>query len=114
MQFPNLRNRSDSKEYGFGTRIIDGNERYINRDGTFNVVKRGLPFFKHASIYHDLITLKGSHFIVLILVFYTLMNFAYAGIYYAIGVEHLGGVGPESSIGPYWEAFFFRAKHLQL
>jgi inward rectifier potassium channel len=106
MQIPNLRNRKDFKELGFGTRVVTNEERTINKDGTFNVRKRGLPFFQHFSIYHDLITMKGSTFIWLIIVFYTLMNFAYAGIYYAIGVEHLGGVG-QSTIGPFWEAFFF-------
>jgi inward rectifier potassium channel len=68
MKLNNLRNR-DSKELGFGTRVVGDNDRYINRDGSFNVTKRGLPFFKHASIYHDLITMKVSKFIMLIIVF---------------------------------------------
>lgn len=108
MQFPNLRNRKDFKELGFGTRAVNNDEdRYINPDGTFNVEKTGLPFFKHASIYHDLITMAGSKFIFLVLVFYILMNLFFAALYYIIGVKHLGGVGPENTIGEFWEAFFF-------
>jgi inward rectifier potassium channel len=106
MKFNSLRNR-DSKELGFGTRIVGDNNRYINRDGTFNVEKRGLPYFMHASIYHDLITMKATRFIWLIIVFYMLMNFAFATAYYIIGIEHLGGIAPENTIGPFWEAFFF-------
>jgi inward rectifier potassium channel len=106
MKLNNLRNR-DSKELGFGTRVVGDNDRYINRDGSFNVTKRGLPFFKHASIYHDLITMPVGKFIMLIIVFYALMNFIFAGIYYAIGTEHLGGIGTDTDMNGFWEAFFF-------
>lgn len=103
----NLKNRRDFSELGFGTRVVEGGDRYINRDGTFNVVKTGLPYFKRASIYHDLISMKSSHFIVLILVFYFVMNLLFAGLYYAIGTDHLGGVDKSNSMGAFWEAFFF-------
>lgn len=106
----NLKNRRDYSELGFGTRAVDSNSRYINRDGTFNVVKAGLPYFKRASIYHDLITMKASHFVALILIFYFLMNLFFACIYYAIGTEHLAGIGPENTIGSFWEAFFFSSQ----
>lgn len=107
MAFGNLKNRKDFFELGFGSRVVEHGDRYINRDGTFNVRKKGLSFLQRASIYYDLITMKASNFILLIVVFYTIMNLIFAAIYYIIGVEHLTGISHDNSINPFWEAFFF-------
>lgn len=103
----NLKNRRDYSELGFGTRVVEGGDRYINRDGSFNVVKKGLPYSQLASTYHDLISMKTPHFIALILIFYFMMNLLFATLYVIIGVKHLGGVDPTNSMGNFWEAFFF-------
>ncbi len=106
----NLKNRRDYRELGFGTRVVSQDSRYINRDGTFNVAKTGLSFFKRASIYHDLISMKVSHFILLIAVFYLLANLIFACIYFLIGTQHLAGIDPKNTLGSFWEAFFFSSQ----
>src|SRR5205823_6078076 len=57
----------DSKDLGFGAVVTrESRLRLLNRDGTFNVRRRGLEFFESLSAYHTLLTLSWPRFLLLV------------------------------------------------
>jgi hypothetical protein len=43
-----------NKDLGFGQRVAqESRQRLLNQDGSFNVVRRGVPFYRSLSIYHS-------------------------------------------------------------
>jgi inward rectifier potassium channel len=94
---------------GFGTTGNNG-ARFYNREGSVNVVKKGVGFLERYSWYHTLLGMKRGKFLLLLLVMYILINLVFAGIYYLIGIEHLGGVNTGSRLKNFTEVFFFSAQ----
>jgi inward rectifier potassium channel len=96
---------------GFGTNPSNYGGRFINKDGTANIQKRGMPFFSRISWYHTMLTMPGWKFISILLSFYAGINLVFAIIYYAIGVEYLDGI---DAAGSEWlkfgKAYFFSAQ----
>ena len=96
---------------GFGTNSNSYGGRFLNKDGTANVQKRGMGFFNHISWFHTLLDMPSWKFISVILFFYIVINFVFATIYFAIGVEHLNGVDTSSSLWvQFGQAYFFSAQ----
>lgn len=98
--------KKDQRELGFGSKY-SGEARYINPDGTFNVVKRGLPFYKTMSVYYNLISMPTGRFILMVFSFYLVVNLLFATAYYTFCKSSLAGISPNSNMGYFWEAFFF-------
>jgi len=98
---------------GFGPNSSVEGGRLMNKDGSVNLKKRGLPFWTRTSIFHTLLRMKRSHFLMMILLFYTCVNVFFAVIYFTIGVTHLMGVDGNVSLGyQFMEAFFFSSQTL--
>ncbi|MFL9845725.1 ion channel [Flavobacterium rhizosphaerae] len=100
-----------SETTGFGTNPNSYGGRFINKDGTANIEKKGLNFFDRISWYHTLLNMSGWKFIGIIFCFYAGINFLFALLYYLIGVENLDGIG---TAGGEWvkfgKAYFFSAQ----
>jgi inward rectifier potassium channel len=96
-----------NNDTGFGTNASNYGGRFINRDGTFNLRKEGMPFLKRYSIYHSMLTLPRWKFAGLILVFFFAINLAYTVLYLLIGVDQLQGVIATTNWGKIKEAYFF-------
>ena len=100
-----------SETTGFGTSASSYGGRFINKDGSANIEKRGLTFFSRISWYHTMLTMPGYKFLGLLLAFYMGINFVFAVLYYAIGVEYLSGI---EAGGSEWlrfgKAYFFSAQ----
>jgi inward rectifier potassium channel len=92
---------------GFGTNASNYGGRFINKSGNANVKKTGIGFFDSISWYHTMLNIPRWKFLVIVVLFYFLVNFIFAGMYYAIGVEHLKGVEMTSAMDKFGEAFFF-------
>src|SRR5947209_4077383 len=82
----------DLKETGFGSKVYEKNQRLMNKDGSTNVQRRGLPFLERLSIYHSLINMSWSKFNLLVLLVYLVANLFFASLYYLIGMNELNGV----------------------
>jgi len=100
-------NRADLRDLGFGSRISqESRRRLLNRDGSFNVERKRLPFLDSLSPYHFLLTINWPRFYILIFSSYLLFNLAFAEAYYLCGPEALiGSESPES--GRFLDDFFF-------
>ena len=101
---PSLKMNNDT---GFGTNAANYGGRFINRDGTFNLRKEGVPFLNRFSIYHTMLNMPMWKFIGLIVITYLSINLIYAFIYLAVGIDQLQGVVATTYWGKFKEAFFF-------
>jgi inward rectifier potassium channel len=97
---------------GYGNIAANYGGRLMNKDGTPNIRKIGIPFFRRFSIFHTLLTMPLWKFIGIIFLFYTILNVIFASIYYTIGIEHLTGMHSTSFFGQFAECFFFSAQTL--
>jgi inward rectifier potassium channel len=95
---------------GFGANAANYGGRFISKDGSSNIVKRGMPFLDQISWYHTLLTMPTWKFQIIILFFFIIINFIFATIYYSIGVEHLNGITGYSEIEKFGQAYFFSAQ----
>jgi inward rectifier potassium channel len=97
-------------DLGFGSQPVLKSQPLIKQDGSINVKRRGLPFFRTADNYHTLITMGWTKFWLLVLAGYAIINVSFAFIYLGIGVEHLNGSEGRTTYQHFWDAFFFSAQ----
>lgn len=103
---------ASSSDLGFSTKVTEGVNRMLNRDGTFNVKRTGLPLIQSSNMYHRLITMSWWNFNVMVIFSYLIVNLSFASIYYSIGMHHLAGASEGSNKDKFIDAFFFSAQTL--
>lgn len=87
-------------------------QRNVNKDGSFNVHRVGVPRLRAYELYHHLITMGGVKFLSLVLAGYLITNALFAGVYMAIGMNHFTRSGGDSFQDHLLDAFFFSAQTL--
>jgi hypothetical protein len=104
-------NAKADKNSGFGTNSSSYGGRFINKNGKANVEKEGMHIFHLISWYHTMIEMNTWRFMLIIISFYISINFVFATIYYAIGIEHLDGItGTDRELVKFGQAYFFSAQ----
>jgi inward rectifier potassium channel len=98
------------QDTGFSANSASMKGRFVNKDGTPNIEKRGLSFWKKSSPYHTLIAMPSWKFLLVIIGFYIIINIFFAGIYFILGVEHLQGIKMGNAWYNFAEAFFLSAQ----
>lgn len=96
-----------NNDTGFSTTGIINGSRFINRDGTFNLHKKGWPFWDRFSIFYTMLSLPLWQFIVTIIVFFFSINLVYTGIYWLIGPDQFTGFITNTPVGIFKELYFF-------
>ncbi len=96
-----------NEDTGFGNKSFEAGGRFINKDGTYNIVKEGMPFFTRFSLFHDMLNLPRGKFIMVILLFYVATNIMFTLIYFFIGSSQLSGLEGGSNWNLFKEMFFF-------
>ncbi|MBV9987875.1 MAG: transporter [Chitinophagaceae bacterium] len=93
---------------GFSTNAADNlGGRFINKDGSYNLVKEGMPFWKRASIFHDMLHLPQWKFIAIIVLFYLAINCGFAVMYWLLGTAEFTGLTPGNNWHMAKEFFYF-------
>ncbi|MSV30415.1 MAG: hypothetical protein EXQ52_16980 [Bryobacterales bacterium] len=101
------------RDLGFGARVAERSQlRLLNRDGTFNVARRGLPFLQSLNLYHSLLTISWGRFYLLVTAAYVVVNAAFAAAYLQCGEGALEGAAGHGVAGRFLEAFFFSVQTL--
>ena len=103
----------EPRDLGFGEKVAQqAGARLLNRDGSFNVVRRGLPFARVFDPYHALVTMSWPRFYLVLAAIYVAANLAFAVAYLACGPGALQAA--DSSVGQsrFAEAFFFSVQTL--
>ncbi len=107
------RKTEEPRDFGFGS-VVSGqtSERLLNRDGSFNVTRRGLGFGTSLSPYHSLLTMSWWRFLVLVILSYLLVNILFALGYMLCGPGAISGSLEGVGDGRFTTAFFFSVQTL--
>jgi hypothetical protein len=106
-----INNLQTDKNSGFGTNAGSYGGRFVNKNGTPNIEKKGMNLLRRISWYHTMIDMPNWKFMLILFSFYIIINFIFAVVYYAIGIEHLDGISPSGSIlTQFGQAYFFSAQ----
>ena len=101
----------DLRDLGFGSVVASESRlRLLNRDGTFNVDRRGRGFFASISPYHALLTMTWRTYFGLVVASYIVTNVLFACAYELCGPVALEVSGSRSA--SFLEAFFFSVQTL--
>lgn len=93
---------------GFGTNAARYGGRFINKNGTANVQRKGFNILTRTSWYHTMLELSGWKFLGLLFMFFIGVNFLFASFYYLIGIEFLDGIEHSGSeLTKFAKAYFF-------
>ena len=101
------RSEEELRDLGFGSRVTESSRlRLLNRDGSFNVRRDGLPFLQSIHLYHSLLTMSWLKFYLTIMTVYIFINALFALVYVFAGVS-IAGATSVTIYGRFLEAFFF-------
>ena len=104
-------NEEQNRDLGFGSVVAtESRERLLNRDGSFNVARRGLSFRSSLSLYHWFLTIAWWKFLAIVTLVYFMANVAFAFGYVLCGPGALAGAGCGASGCGLAQAFFFSAE----
>jgi inward rectifier potassium channel len=96
--------KQESFDPGLTTQFSGSLRRTINRDGSFNVRRKGIRL-RDTNLYLKMIDTSWTRFLGVVMILFLLINVIFALCYIAIGIEHLQGLEPEMS--SFVNAFFF-------
>jgi inward rectifier potassium channel len=97
----------DNNDTGFGGNPDNYGGRFVNRDGSFNVRKEGIPFFQRFSLYHTMLNMPSWKFFGALFTFYLTVNFLFGCVYFFIGASQFVGVLAITRWQFFKEMFFF-------
>ena len=92
---------------GYGTNSKHYGGRFINKDGSPNVRKKGIGYFERLSWYHTFLKMPRWKFMGTILVIYIVMNLIFGLIYFLLDPTDILGISSNSHLGNFAESFFF-------
>jgi len=98
----------DRNDLGFGSVVArQSRERLLNRDGSFNVRREGLGYFRSLSAYHWLLALSWPRFLSVLGAVFLVVNLAFGAGYFLCGPEALAGIPARDALGRFLGDFFF-------
>ncbi len=100
------------EDLGLGEKASSGKIRTLNKDGTFNVHKKNIPFWERVSFFHALVTMTRLKFVGIVIFLYFFVNMLFASIYYSIGVEQLTGIERGGGLHDFFEAALYSTEEL--
>ncbi|TYP91942.1 inward rectifier potassium channel [Fodinibius salinus] len=100
--------KDELKDLGFGSRVSsESRYRLLNKDGSFNVERDGLPFWESMTLYHFLIQVSWLKFYLIALGSYLVVNAIFALGYVALAPQALAGTNITGIDSLFLNAFFF-------
>ena len=96
-----------NNDTGFGSNPDSYGGRFINRDGSINVRKTGIPFLRGFSLFNKMLSMKPLRFFSTLVSFYLLANLIFTFVYYFIGKDQFIGILSGDSFALFKELFFF-------
>lgn len=100
--------KEEERDLGFGS-VVSGQsrERLLNADGSFNVRRTGLPLITSLNLYHLLLSMKWSTFLLLVLLLYFVSNIIFGTLYASFGAAGLVDTSAEPMASIFLRGFFF-------
>lgn len=72
---------------GFGTDPASYGGRFLNRDGSYNIIRKGVNVQNRVSIFQRMIAMPIWQFGIMVLLFFISINLIFALIYYTLGAN---------------------------
>jgi inward rectifier potassium channel len=102
-----------NKDLGLGSRVTQQSGlRFLNKDGSFNVRRKGFTFFRSLNLYHWMLTISWTRFNLMMVLAYFFTNIVFAFGYFLCGADALHGSSAAGDGGHFLEAFFFSVQTL--
>ena len=101
---PFLKTNNDT---GFGSNANNFGGRFINKDGTFNLRREGISIINKFSVYQRMLTMPMWKFIIVILIFYVIINVLFTLVYLFLGADQLQGIATTTEWRKLKEVFYF-------
>jgi len=98
---------TSNNDTGFGNSATSFGGRFINKDGSFNLRKEGLPLWERLSLFHTALNMPRWKFITIIVAFFLLINLFYTLVYLIIGSEQFTGMIGQTEWQKFEELYFF-------
>ena len=99
--------KDDLRDLGFGSAVADDTgHRMINRDGSFQVKREHLGWRGALSLYHRLLTMRWSSFLLTLLVTFLAINAVFATAFLLLGTGSVSGSTMTVSGNHWWDSFF--------
>ncbi|MBV9960635.1 MAG: transporter [Parafilimonas sp.] len=92
---------------GFGVSADTQGGRFINKDGSYNVKKRGSPFYERISFFYKMLTMPVLNFALSLVIFFITINLIFTTVYVLLDKTEFTGVLPGNSLHYFFELFFF-------
>lgn len=98
----------DKNDLGFGAVVTaQSKSRLLNKDGSFNLRRRGLGVWRSQSLYHHALSITWPKFLASVVVVYLAINVVFAAAFLLCGPTALVGADAQQMGGSLWRAFFF-------
>jgi len=98
----------NDRDLGFGDKVArETRLRFLNRDGSFNVRRSGLRTASFLNLYHYLLTMTWSRFLMLVLLLYFLSNVVFGCLYALMGDASLVDTSEAPMSNIFLRGFFF-------
>lgn len=107
----NYRRGKVDADPGFGLGQMKGS-RFINKEGSTNIRRVGLPIWERIDVFHSLINMSWTKFLTIVVVGYLVINFFFATVYWGIGIDSMAGTSMEDRHRWFLDAFFFSSQTL--
>ncbi|MEO7048175.1 MAG: ion channel [Ferruginibacter sp.] len=101
-----------NNDTGFASNNSDTGGRFLNKDGSYNLRKEGMSFFKRFSIFHDMLNLSVWKFMLVIVVFFIAINLIFACIYFCFGAGEFDGLIAGGDWKIFRQLFYFSMQTL--
>lgn len=100
--------KKEFQDLGFGSKVSSESKfRLLNKDGSFNVKRDGLSFFKSMTLYHFMIRVSWVNFYLIALGSYLLVNIFFALGYMFLTPHALAGFRSTEISSAFLNSFFF-------
>ncbi len=100
----------EKRDLGFGSKLYRQGVRLINKDGSFNVERRGIPWLRPYDFYNTLLIMSWLKFFGLVFAYYFTINIIFSLLYLSVGIQNLDGTMGETPFEHFLDAFFFSAQ----
>ena len=96
-----------NNDTGFATNNRDTSGRFMNKDGSFNLVRMGMPFTRRFSLFNDMLSIPAWKFTAILLAFFVGINVCFTLLYMLVGPEELEGFPMGSRWHIFKQIFYF-------
>jgi inward rectifier potassium channel len=105
MSFGKKKNHAAINDPGFGEKMGGKTKRIINKDGSFNVIRRTSGSM--IDVYQYLLEISFTKFFLLALLGFVVLSAVFASVYFIIGPETLTGIRDQSPLRSFLDCFNF-------